>query len=110
LGKPARRTLTATEVVGLDAKTKELMTEEVFRWRASEDKFEFLGHSSLLEDHMKKLDLSEEDVRRELQRRKTVLEWMVKKGIRKHTEVANVIREYYANPSRVYQRARMGLR
>ena len=109
-GKPARRTLTATEVVGLDAKTKELMTEEVFRWRASEDKFEFLGHSSLLEDHMKKLDLSEEDVRRELQRRKTVLEWMVKKGIRKHTEVANVIREYYANPSRVYQRARMGLR
>ncbi len=109
-GRPARRALTATEVVGLDTKTKELTTEEVFKWKASEDKFEYLGHSSLLEDHMKKLDLSEEDVRRELQRRKTVLEWMVKEGIRKYTEVANVIREYYANPSRVYQKARMGLR
>jgi flagellar protein FlaI len=87
-----------------------LITEEVFRWKAGEDKFEFLGHSSLLEEHMKKMDISEEDVRRELQRRKTVLEWMVKRGIRRHTEVANVIREYYANPSRVYQRARMGLR
>ncbi|MEM3703077.1 MAG: type II/IV secretion system ATPase subunit [Candidatus Bathyarchaeia archaeon] len=109
-GKPARRTLTATEVVGLDAKTKELMTEEIFKWKASEDEFEFLGRSSLLEEHTKKRDISEEDVRRELHSRKTVLEWIVKRGIRRHTEVANVIREYYANPSRVYQRARMGLK
>jgi flagellar protein FlaI len=109
-GKPARRTLTATEVVGIDAKTKNLLTEDVFRWKASEDKFEFLGHSPLLKEHMKKLDMNEEDVRRELHRRKTVLEWMVKKGIRRHTEVANIIREYCANPARVYQRARMGLK
>jgi flagellar protein FlaI len=109
-GKPARRTITATEVLGLDAKTGSIMTEEVFRWKAKNDRFEFLGRSGLLEEHMKKLDISEEDVRRELQRRKTVLEWMVRKGIRRYTEVANVIREYYANPARVFQRARMGLK
>ncbi|MEM2412555.1 MAG: type II/IV secretion system ATPase subunit, partial [Candidatus Bathyarchaeia archaeon] len=109
-GKPARRTLTATEVLGLNPKTGEIMTEEVFRWKAKKDEFEFLGHSSLLEEHMKKMDLSEEDVRKELQRRKTVLEWMVKKGIRRYTEVANVIREYYANPTRVFKKARMELK
>jgi flagellar protein FlaI len=109
-GKPARRTLTATEVVGLDTKTRKLMTEEVFRWKPKSDKFEFLNHSSLLEEHVKKLDISEDDVRRELQRRKTVLEWMVRKGIRRYTEVTNIIREYYANPARVFQRARIELK
>ncbi|MEM1590260.1 MAG: hypothetical protein QW175_07570, partial [Candidatus Bathyarchaeia archaeon] len=87
-----------------------ITTEEIFRWKAKNDEFEYLGHSSLLEEHMKKLDLSKEDVRQELQRRKTVLEWMVRKGIRRYTEVANVIREYYANPTRVFQRARMELK
>ncbi|MEM1551445.1 MAG: type II/IV secretion system ATPase subunit [Candidatus Bathyarchaeia archaeon] len=109
-GKPARRTLTTTEVAGLNAKTKELITEEIFKWKAGEDKFEFLGHSYLLEEHAKKRDISVEDVKRELNRRKTVLEWMVRRGIRRHTEVANIIREYYTNPSRVYQKARMGLK
>jgi flagellar protein FlaI len=59
---------------------------------------------------MKKMDISEEEIRREIQRRKTVLEWMVRKGIRRHIEVSNVIREYYANPNRVFQKARVGLK
>jgi len=59
---------------------------------------------------MKKLGANEEDVGRELHRRKVVLEWMVHEGIRRYTDVANVIREYYANPNRVFQKARVGLR
>jgi hypothetical protein len=57
---------------------------------------------------MKKLDISQEDVRRELHQRKIVLEWMVRQGIRRYTDVANVIREYYVNASRVFQKARVG--
>ncbi len=109
-GKPARRASTTTELVELDQKTKEFLTEEVFRWSPKDDRFVFSGHSSLLEKHVKKLGANEEDVRRELFARKTVLEWMVEKGIRRHTEVANVIREYYANPNRVFQKARVGLK
>ena len=108
--KPARRASTTTELVELDQKTKEFLTEEVFRWSPKDDRFVFSGHSSLLEKHVKKLGANEEDVRRELFARKTVLEWMVDKGIRRHTEVANVIREYYANPNRVFQKARVGLK
>jgi flagellar protein FlaI len=109
-GRPARRTTTAAEVVELDQNTKNITTEEVFRWKTKEDTFDFSGHSSQLDEHMKKAGVSEEDVGRELQRRRTVLEWMVKKGIRCYTDVANVIREYYANPDRVFQKARVGLR
>ena len=109
-GRPARRTNTTTEIVELDLKTKNFMTEEIFNWNPKEDKFVFSGHSSILEKHAKKLGTSIEEIRRELQARRTVLEWMAHKGIRRHSEVANVIREYYANPSRVLQKARVGLK
>jgi flagellar protein FlaI len=109
-GKPARRATTTTEVMGLDPEKKSIETEEVFCWNQKEDKFVFTGHSSILEKHLKKLDINEKEVKRELLRRKIVLEWMVCKGIRRYTEVANVIREYYANPNRVFQKARMELK
>jgi flagellar protein FlaI len=63
-----------------------------------------------LERHVKKLGINEEEVKRELNRRQAVLDWMAQKGIRRYTEVANVIREYYANPDRVFQKARVGMR
>ena len=109
-GKPARRVKVATEIKELEAKTKEILTEEVFHWNPKFDRFTFSGHSSLLEKQMQKLGLTDEDVKRELQYRKTVLEWMVQQGIRSHGDVAKVIREYYANPARVFQKARVGLK
>jgi flagellar protein FlaI len=109
-GKPARRVNIAAEVKGFNAKTKEVLTGDVFHWDPKIDKFTFSGHSVLLEKRMKKLGLMEEDIERELKYRKTVLEWMVQQGIRRHGDVAKVIREYYANPNRVYQKARVGLK
>jgi len=108
--KPARRASTTTEIVEFDQETKNILTQEVFQWNSREDKFIFSGNSVILEKHMKKLDISEEEVRRELLRRETVLEWMVREGIRRHVDVAKIIREYYANPSRVFQKARVGLK
>jgi len=108
--KPARRSTTTTEVLEPNRKTKRILTEEVFSWNPKEDNFVFSGHSSLLEGRMKKMGVNERDIRRELHRRKAVLEWIVSKNIRRYTDVANVIREYYANPNRVYQKARVGSR
>ncbi len=106
-GKPTRRTMTVTEVESFESKTKDLVTREVFSWNPRSDAFRFSGRSHLLEKHMEKMGLGEEEVRMELNRRKTVLEWMAKRKIRKYTEVASVIREYYANPDRIYRKARM---
>jgi flagellar protein FlaI len=109
-GKPARRVSVAAEIKQFDTKTKEILTGDVFQWNPRFDKFAFLGNSALLEKHMKKNGLTEEDLKRELLSRKTVLDWMVQQGIRRHGEVANIIREYFANPNRIYQKARVGLK
>jgi flagellar protein FlaI len=108
-GKPARRTRTVTEIVGLDPRTQELLTNEVYRWDAKSDVFLYSGRSYILEEKMKRMGLSEKEVQEELHRRKTVLDWMVKKGIRRYTDVVSVIREYYADPARVYRKARLGM-
>jgi flagellar protein FlaI len=107
-GKPTRRTMAVTEVESFHPKTKDLLTREVFSWNPKNDAYRFNGQSHLLEKHMEKMGLGEEEVRKELNRRKTVLEWMARRKIRKYTEVAGVIREYYTNPDRIHRKARMG--
>ena len=108
-GKPARRALAIAEMVGLNQKTKELKTNDVFQWNAKDDSFVYSGHSSILEKNIKKFGLDENEVRKEILHRKTVLEWMAKNNIRRYTDVANIIREYYAEPARIYRKARVGM-
>jgi flagellar protein FlaI len=109
-GKPARRAIITTEVTGIKSETGEISTEDVFRWNPRSDRFSYSGHSAILEKHAEKLGITEESVKHELTRRQTVLDWMTRQGVRHYTNVANVIREYYANPERVFQRARVGIR
>ena len=109
-GKPARRIRVVSEMVELDPKTKDFVTNEVYRWNVKNDVFSYSGSSHVLDRIMESLGRSEEEVREELERRRLVLEWMVKNNIRRYTDVATVIREYYANPDRTYRRARLGMR
>jgi flagellar protein FlaI len=109
-GKPARRILSVSEVIGQDPKTKELLTNDLYQWNAKNNAFSYSGPSYVLKRDTEKRGSNEEEIREELDRRKAVLEWMVKNKIRKHTDVTTVIREYYANPNRVYRRARLGMR
>jgi flagellar protein FlaI len=107
-GKPARRAFEISEMVGLDRKTKDFRLNPVFQWNAKNDSFSYSGHSHILDRNMKKFGLEENEIRKEILRRKAVLEWMAKNNIRRYTDVANVIREYYADPQRVYRKARVG--
>lgn len=109
-GRPARRATTATEVVALESKTKEIVTREIFRWNPKGDRFRKVHPSHVLERDMEKFNLTEEEIERELKQRKVVLEWMVENKIRHYIEVSKVIREYYRDPERVYRRARMNLK
>lgn len=108
-GRPARRALSVTEIVGLDSRTKEILTKNVYRWKPRSDKFAHFGPSHILERIMKKRGLTENQVQKELLRRKMILEWMVRSRIRKYSDVAELIREYYADPTRVYRKARVGV-
>jgi flagellar protein FlaI len=105
--KPARRVRTVTEVIGLNPKTKDIQTHEVYKWNAKTDSFSYSGRSFILERIMNRKGVEEEEVQRELYQRKIVLEWMARNNIRRYTEVANVIREYYADPARMFRKARL---
>lgn len=109
-GRPARRVLVIEEIMGFDSKTGGLQTNEVYRWNSKNDNFLYSGHSCILDRKRVNLGVSEEGVEKELLRRKTVLKWMVKNKIRRYTDVARVIREYYADPDRMYRKARVGAR
>jgi len=108
-GKPTRRSLSVSEILGLDPRTRDILTNQVYRWDARSDSFSYSGRSYVLQRLMEKTGLKEPEVQAELQRRKMVLEWMVKNKIRRYTDVAGIIREYYADPTRVYRKARVGV-
>jgi len=106
--RPARRTERVTEMLSFQPETKELLMKDVFRRNPRSDSFQYMGQSHILNRIMEKMGRTEEEVRKELQRRQTVLDWIVRKKVRRYTEVARIIREYYANPDRVSRKARMG--
>jgi flagellar protein FlaI len=106
--KPTRRTVTTSEIVGLDPRSKEILTNEVFKWNPAKDAFEYTGRSYLVERIAEKKGITTDEANEEIQRRARVLEWMRERNVRKYTDVSDVIRRYYENPERVYGEATNG--
>lgn len=96
-GKPARRILSVTEVVGLDPRSNELITNELYRYSAETDSYTYAGRSYTLERLAKTKGMSMAELNQELATRKQILQWMASKGLRKYREVADVVRRYYTD-------------
>ncbi|MHA1591544.1 MAG: type II/IV secretion system ATPase subunit, partial [Candidatus Heimdallarchaeaceae archaeon] len=108
--KFARRTQSVTELIGLDPVTEEILTNKLFQWNPKDDTFIYFGRSYVLEKVMENTGLEEQEIFDELERRKTILRWMVKKRIRYFEDVASVIQEYNSDPDRALEKARKGLK
>ena len=98
-GKPVRRTVAASEIVGLDPRSGEILTNEIFKWNSSKDTFDYTGRSYILERIADKKGISIEEANEELERRVKVVEWMTERNIRNYKDVSNTIRSYYENSS-----------
>jgi flagellar protein FlaI len=97
-GRPARRAVATSEIVGLDPRSGEILTNEIFKWNSSNDKFDYTGRSYILEKIAEKKGIDVDEASEELQRRIDVIEWMAKRDIRNYKDVSNTIRSYYENP------------
>jgi flagellar protein FlaI len=104
-GKPARKTVAASEIVGLDPRSGEILTNEVYRWNSGSETFDYTGRSYILEKIAEKTGLSIEQAEQELKNRTKIINWMAKKNIRNYKDVSNVIRSYLENPARVLSEA-----
>jgi len=108
-GKPIRRTVTTAEIVGMDSSTNEIVTHQLFKWNPEDDAYTYSGRSYILEKLAERLKKPLAELNREILKRKVVLEWMVKKNLRKFTDVSKVIRRFYSDPEGTYREASLML-
>ena len=97
-GKRVRRCKQIIEIIDIDPTTKEILTNEVFKWDPVEDKFIYTGKSYVLEGIRARWDMSKESITLEIRRRAEILEWMKEQNVRTFKEVAKVISRYTENP------------
>ena len=76
------------EVTGLEPETLAPKILEVFRWDPVTDQHVYLGRSHKLEEIAAEKGISMHEVERELERRRLVLEWMVRNNLRDYKTVA----------------------
>ncbi len=109
-GKRVRRMKTLTEIVGVDSRTGELLTNEIFKWVPSSDTFEYSGRSYVLEDIMNEHSWDEKRMAEELKIRQDILEYMRKKGITHYEDVAKIVVMYYREPEKLMKMVRRDVR
>lgn len=108
-GQRVRRCKSVTEIVGVDTRSGELLTNEVFRWIPARDEFEYSGRSYILDKVMDDRGWSEEKMKQELRNRQEILEWMRLKSITFHEDVAKVVVGYYREPDKMMELVRKEL-
>jgi flagellar protein FlaI len=97
-GKRVRRCKQIIEIIDIDNTTKEILTNEVFRWDPIEDKYIYTGKSYILEGIRARWDMDKDRISEEVRRRTEILEWMCNNNIRSFKEVAKAISRYTENP------------
>ncbi|MEK6902413.1 MAG: type II/IV secretion system ATPase subunit [archaeon] len=101
-----RRTYELSEVEG-GTSNEQLSAQDIFRWNPRGDAFEKLVEPVRL---IQKLNLhtgmTEREIQEEVTERMTILEWMVAHDYGSISQVGRIMREFYADPSKVKSAAK----
>ena len=106
--KRARRCKQIIEIIDIDPATKEILTNEVFRWDPIDDIFTYSGKSYILERIRAEKDLSREEMAQEIKRRSQLLDWMNKSNVREFKKVSTLIALYVENPAQLMEKIQDG--
>jgi len=107
-GQRIRRNKQIIEILDIDPRTNELITNEVFKWRQATDEITYSGKSFILEEIMESKGWDAERIKRDLLQRQEVLEWMRINKIRDFAEVSNIIISFFRDPESVMEKIRSG--
>lgn len=102
-----RRTINVAEMVGWDKKTNDFKINEIFRWDAEKDVYNKVGKSHLLKQIASEMGFTDKNIEEELRKRKIILDYMVHKNIRSYEDVSQLVLDYFAEPEKVYRRAKV---
>jgi flagellar protein FlaI len=96
-GVPARRTFVISELIGVDPRSKEVLTNEVYKWKGEDDSFSYSGRSYLIERICERTGMTIKNAIEEIDRKKRLLQLMSNRNIRSYEQVSNIIRRYNNN-------------
>lgn len=99
--KRVRRMDVLSEFVGIDAKTGDISIQELYKWNPVEDKMEQSGSSKVLDDIMNSRGWSREQLKKELENRKALLQYMADNDISDYRDVSLIIQRYATDPESV---------
>ena len=99
-----RRCKQIIEIIDIDPTTKEILTNEVFRWDPIKDTYSYTGKSFVLERIRVKTNMKHEEMTEELKRSADVLSWMVNQKIYLFKDVASLTANYLEKPEDVTQK------
>jgi len=102
--KRVRRCKQIIEIIDIDPTTKEILTNEVFRWDPIKDEYQYTGKSYILDQIRVKKNIQHEAITEELKQRAKVLNWMVRNNIKLFDEVATITAGYLENPTEIMQK------
>lgn len=100
-GKSARRVRTVDEMISIKHDVFEPETFKVVEWNPAEDSFKFDKNSFLMKKIAHNKGTTIEEIWKEIAKRRAILDWMIKKGIKNFADVRKVINEYYKNPEKI---------
>jgi flagellar protein FlaI len=106
-----RRVVSITEILGINNGSQEPIMKTRFKWNAETDTFTYFKPADDEKSVFKLIsEINQIPVQRlhdELERRETILKWMVKVGVKDYEDVSEIIRNYYNTPDDVYNIARL---
>ena len=105
-GKRVRRCKQVIEIIDIDPTTKEILTNEAFRWDPVEDKFIYTGKSYIMEGIRARWDINKEQITEEIKRRAEILQWMCDSNVRSFKDVAKAISQYAESPEKFLEQIR----
>jgi len=106
-GMPVRRITNVTEVIKLDPESNRLVTLTPFHWLSEvKDKFESTGGSRILQRIKMQYGWDDKRLHQELETRKDILRWMMKKNLRSYEEVGRIVSEYIKDPQTLLKKVK----
>jgi len=105
-GESARRVREIDEIQSVDADTGKSREVKYYYWLPEKDDFgRYAGESWFLQELARTKGLSLNDLKKEIENRKAILEWMQKDKITFFKDVAILFSEYSKNPKKVLEKA-----
>jgi len=93
-----RRVTEVIEIVRIDPRTNDLVTNRVFKWDPGTDSYSFNRSSEVLKELQQRKSWTEAKVTEELENRIKLVNMMGTKGLRTFRDVGTIVAGYYSNP------------